>query len=371
MLPSSSKPYVFTPVSGDLVRLSAEIEELSGRSLVGKDMPSPSSQGHAHQDVNALVGVSHVACRICGRRSEVEGEKEEEVVALKGHRGVGGLGKTAEVDVVAIRDPRAPSTATVEDAVRRYKVTRAFSPWTSQEKVYEEQGRHVTDWVWRGFNATLVSFGQQGTGKSYTLFNDSTSLSFPHDRVSGSGANGVDESCGMLVRILSDLFARIDKDQREGDDPRQRYKVGLSCWEILGNKTVDLLKPFSAYGTPGRDSVDNRRPDRESHLESDYVTVGVGSLSEVRASLNHARASSTNWYVDPSTRSLRLLPNRSHAFVRVVVFDSVRRTMAHLHVADLCGSQSLANARKTPSTSIVSEEMASFARHPSAALTFL
>ena len=110
--------------------------------------------------------------------------------------------------------------------------------------------------------------------------------------------------------------------------------------------------------------VDKRRPDRESHLESDYVTVGVGSLSEVRASLNHARASSTNWYVDPSTRSLRLLPNRSHAFVRVVVFDSVRRTMAHLHVVDLCGSQSLANARKSPSTSMVSEELAFFCEAP-------
>ena len=234
MLPSSSKPYVFTPVSGDLVRLSAEIEELSGRSLVGKDMPSPSSQGHAHQDVNALVGVSHVACRICGRRSEVEGEKEEEVVALKGHRGVGGLGKTAEVDVVAIRDPRAPSTATVEDAVRRYKVTRAFSPWTSQEKVYEEQGRHVTDWVWRGFNATLVSFGQQGTGKSYTLFNDSTSLSFPHDRVSGSGANGVDESCGMLVE-----FSRISSLGSTRISGRATTPGKGTKWVCLAGKSLE------------------------------------------------------------------------------------------------------------------------------------
>ena len=63
-----------------------------------------------------------------------------------------------------------PSTALAEDAVRRYKVTRAFSPWTPQERVYEDQGKLVTDWVWRGFNATLVSFGQQGTGKSYTLY---------------------------------------------------------------------------------------------------------------------------------------------------------------------------------------------------------
>ncbi|QDZ22292.1 kinesin-like protein [Chloropicon primus] len=334
---SGGSPYRYTPVTEDLVKLSAEIEKLSGRSLDGNE-----STGAA--DVTALVGVSHVACRICGKREEHEEEKEEEVVALRGQRAmVGGRSgmKAADMDVVAIRDPRAPSTATVEDAVRRYKVTRAFSPWTSQEKVYEDQGRHVADWVWRGFNATLISFGQQGTGKSYTLYNDGVSLSFPQER-SLVGENDVDESCGLLMRILADLFSRMEKERREDGEAESKYAVGLSCWEILGSKTVDLLKPFSAYASPSRSE---RGRERESQ-GSDYGTIGISSLSEARACLNHARASSTNWYVDPTTRSLRTLPNRSHAFVRVVVFDRVRRTMAHLHVVDLCGSQSLATAAR-------------------------
>ena len=356
MQASGGSPYAFTPVTDDLVRLSAEIEKLSGRSLEGKES---SSQSHwePQPDVSALVGVSHVSCRICGKRVESdggEGEQAEEVVALRGQgqSSFGGGGKASDTDVIAIRDPRAPTTATVEDAVRRYKVTRAFSPWTSQEKVYEEQGRHITDWIWRGFNATLVSFGQQGTGKSYTLYNDGISLSFPQD----GGLvreNGMDESCGLLVRILSDLFTRIEEGNMEAGSGQQKYKVGLSCWEILGSKTVDLLKPYSAYASP---SPSERERQRESQDSADYVTIGVENLSEARTCLNHARSSSTNWYVDPGSRSLRTLPNRSHAFVRVVVFDSVRRTLAQLHVVDLCGSQSLGKSffQSPSSTSKVS-----------------
>ena len=336
----AGSPYTYKPVTEDLVRLSAEIESLSGRSLDGQGASAHSHWEEPQPDVSALVGVSHVSCRICGKREDREEEKEE-VVALKGQGqrvlGAGGGGGIAsDMDVIAVRDPRAPSTALAEDAVRRYKVTRAFSPWTPQERVYEDQGKLVTDWVWRGFNATLVSFGQQGTGKSYTLYNDGLSLSFPQDR--GLAAeSGVDESCGLLIRILADLFSRIAKERREDGGGRPKYKVGLSCWEILGNKTVDLLKPFSAYASPSRQ-------DRAAQ-DAEYATIGVEDLSQARACLNHARSSSTNWYVDPATQSLRTLPNRAHAFVRVVVFDVVRRTLAQLHVVDLCGSQSLAKAR--------------------------
>ena len=364
MQTSGSSQYTFTPVTGDLVRLSAELEQLSGsaRDMVGQSLRSQDLQGgrggqqEGYSDVNALVGVSLVACRICGRmEKEEETGKDEEVQAIRGRSGDGvRLGLAASpssaqptgedtLDVVAIRDPRAPRTATPEDAIRRYKVHRALPPWTSQERVYLEQGKAVTDWVWRGFSATLVSFGQQGTGKSYTLYNDAVSLSSGAARSGSSSkpeaASTVDESCGLLVRILHDLFGRIARAEKEREAPGC-YKVGLSCWEILGNKTVDLLKPFHSYGDSSSASHSARDSAKAVLDERDCVTVSISSLSESRAALSHARSSSTNWYVDPATRSLRPLPNRSHAFVRVVVFDSIKRTLASLHVVDLVGSQS-------------------------------
>ena len=252
----AGSPYTYKPVTEDLVRLSAEIESLSGRSLDGQGASAHSHWEEPQPDVSALVGVSHVSCRICGKREDREEEKEE-VVALKGQGqrvlGAGGGGGIAsDMDVIAVRDPRAPSTALAEDAVRRYKVTRAFSPWTPQERVYEDQGKLVTDWVWRGFNATLVSFGQQGTGKSYTLYNDGLSLSFPQDR--GLAAeSGVDEACGLLIRILADLFSRIAKDRRE-DGGGRPFMLGDTRKQDRGpaEALLCLRLPLEAgQGCPG------------------------------------------------------------------------------------------------------------------------
>ena len=161
----------------------------------------------------------------------------------------------------------------------------------------------------------------------------------------------LDESCGLLPRILRELFERIDGSQE--------YAVGISCWEMLCNESVDLLKPFhraqktdespsssfgvsssmSNFASPGLLVEQSPLP----HLPgSGLACIEVRSMEDARAALNHSRAHSANWYVDSKSESFCTLPNRAHAFVRVMLYSKVQRRVSCINVVDLVGSQSLA-----------------------------
>lgn len=68
-----------------------------------------------------------------------------------------------------IRDLRQDSRGS--ENVRKYQVTKAF-PFTSRASdLYQEFGFEICEWIWNGFNASVVTYGQSNTGKTHLLFN--------------------------------------------------------------------------------------------------------------------------------------------------------------------------------------------------------
>ncbi len=77
----------------------------------------------------------------------------------------------------------------------------------------------AAEWVLEGFNATLLAFGQSGTGKSSTLFGPQCNSAEP-----------------ILPAVLHSLFNSCSS---------HNFRVGVSCWEIVQHELADLLADSS------------------------------------------------------------------------------------------------------------------------------
>jgi hypothetical protein len=98
-------------------------------------------------------------------------------------------------------------------------MTRAFSTEASQQELFEGIGRPAVEWLLDGFGAVILAFGQSGTGKSYTLFQQ-------HEGEEG-----------LLFRALTMLFQRIFVSS-----DYSYFTLGISCWDIHKNDVIDLLQ---------------------------------------------------------------------------------------------------------------------------------
>ena len=76
-----------------------------------------------------------------------------------------------------------------------------------------------------GYNCTVFAYGQTGTGKTYTMSGDmSDTLGL------------VSDSAGIIPRVLSSLFSKLDADEGESS-------VKCSFIELYNEELRDLLSP--------------------------------------------------------------------------------------------------------------------------------
>ncbi|KAJ3352849.1 hypothetical protein GGF32_003544 [Allomyces javanicus] len=119
---------------------------------------------------------------------------------------------------VVTTDPDA-SQITIFDNVKKpasFVFDHVFPPATDNRTVYAEVGKPLVEACLRGFNGTLVAYGQTGTGKTTTL----------------------SASDGVIPRALRQLFRAMARDQH-----RFVYKVRLSYMQIYQERIYDLLAP--------------------------------------------------------------------------------------------------------------------------------
>ena len=108
---------------------------------------------------SARVGKSEVWVRVCptdGDGNAIDPSADSVV-------GVDGVH-------VVVRDPREPAEAPTSQSFRRFKVSGSLGNGAEQEDVYARVGPASLQWLADGFNTSFLSFGQVGTGKSYTMF---------------------------------------------------------------------------------------------------------------------------------------------------------------------------------------------------------
>ena len=140
-------------------------------------------------------------------------------------------------DGVAVQDPRtcdaskgsknfplpnfqdAQNATVVEDTLGQV-CARTIRAYINTNSTPHCSVQASANWLLDGFNATLLAFGQSGTGKSSTLFSEGAHAEQP-----------------LLHSMVQQVFAQKLPAGHGG----QTHRIGFSCWEVLHHQVVDLL----------------------------------------------------------------------------------------------------------------------------------
>lgn len=104
----------------------------------------------------------------------------------------------------------------------RFTFDHVYDQFSTQKQVYRTTARPAVLSTLKGYNATILAYGQTGTGKTYTM----------------EGFNN-NESRGIIPRAVEEIFGYIMNNA----NPSARFLVRASYLQIYNDVISDLLKP--------------------------------------------------------------------------------------------------------------------------------
>ena len=250
----------------------------------------------------------------------------------------GGDARVGEIDVVVRVAPNTAKDGNKSVHIRNKKLvvvqdeatdslfetSVALDERATEDDVFDSIGAPCVEWVWDGFNASVIANGESGSGKSFTL---------------------VGNNCGLSGMILASLFHR----RQTYEDPTA-ISIALSAWEIRGNQLIDLL------------SSDNKPPiSSKNHSQFDFSTIHTPDLKVAIDVLRESRKRSVNWHSENDTEP-STLPNRAHGFIRIVLHNSLDMRASTLHIVDCIGDSPVAFKKSDHAYRTVSKQSLSMKR---------
>ena len=106
----------------------------------------------------------------------------------------------------------------------RFTFDHVYGIESTQREVYEISAKSAVKSALQGYNATIMAYGQTGTGKTYTM----------------EGTRHGDER-GIIPRAIEDMFTYIENDMSTSN--QKKYLVRASYLQIYNEVISDLLKP--------------------------------------------------------------------------------------------------------------------------------
>eukprot|EP00339_Tiarina_fusa_P029749 CAMPEP_0117069750 /NCGR_PEP_ID=MMETSP0472-20121206/48950_1 /TAXON_ID=693140 ORGANISM="Tiarina fusus, Strain LIS" /NCGR_SAMPLE_ID=MMETSP0472 /ASSEMBLY_ACC=CAM_ASM_000603 /LENGTH=645 /DNA_ID=CAMNT_0004792471 /DNA_START=354 /DNA_END=2291 /DNA_ORIENTATION=+ len=195
---------------------------------------------------------------------------------------------------------------------RWFELDAVFDGKSTQQDVYQRSGAQnaVCDDIFKGFNCTILAYGQTGAGKTFTMGTAAGSAVGEHD--------------GIIPRATSDLFRMIN-DRCDGN-----ADVELSYMEIYNEEIRDLMDDSSS-GLRIRETLDG-----EVYV-SGLKSQPVKSPEEIGKCMEQA----SQRRMVASTK-MNAVSSRSHAIcvlkIKGVLEDSTKFE-AKLTLVDLAGSE--------------------------------
>ena len=194
--------------------------------------------------------------------------------------------------------------------VHSHYYDQVFDDKSNQEKVYESTASNCLEYLLRGYNSTIIAYGQTGTGKTHTMEGN------PND----------EDKKGLIPRVLKDLFVRTKVP--EGEAP---YKLTASYVQIYNENLNDLFDPASKKNF-------NIREDKYKGIFVENLTEKNLSCPETAFDLFSMGAQTR---VSASTK-MNDLSSRSHAIFIIRMerkIDKDHKIFAKLNLVDLAGSE--------------------------------
>lgn len=141
-----------------------------------------------------------------------------------------------------------------------FNVTHALSERVNQSQVYHQTVSHLMSLFMEGFDASVVSYGQSGTGKTYTLYgrfvdeSEKNSSNFRKNKMNNdeidnnNGYNGESEGVnrkyknflenveeGIVQRCIREIFQQISQHTE------RNYIINIGWVDICGDEITDIL----------------------------------------------------------------------------------------------------------------------------------
>ena len=107
-------------------------------------------------------------------------------------------------------------------ATQRFTFDHVFTEDSTQQEVYSAAAQPAVVSALQGYNATIIAYGQTGTGKTYTM----------------EGVHDDSFHQGVVPRAIRDIFASISADT----GAQNQYLVRVSYLQIYNEVISDLLK---------------------------------------------------------------------------------------------------------------------------------
>ncbi|KAK4746349.1 hypothetical protein SAY87_012661 [Trapa incisa] len=140
-------------------------------------------------------------------------------------------GKCHEIGGIHWLEKVSSDTLLVGD--RRFTFDSVFDSRTSQQAIFQTVGVPLVKDALAGYNASILSYGQIGSGKTYTMWGPPSSMV---EEPSSSG------DLGLVPRIFHFLFSEIQKEEEKACERNQvNYQCRCSFLEIYNENIGDLL----------------------------------------------------------------------------------------------------------------------------------
>jgi hypothetical protein len=113
---------------------------------------------------------------------------------------------------------------------------------TNQEFIYEKAVYPLLNRLFKGYNATVLAYGQTSSGKTYTIGTCYSTLLKSSELLISNEKFSND--IGIIPRVLADLFKQIQSAQEQDDDDEEEttnYEVKVSFVEVYNEEIKDLL----------------------------------------------------------------------------------------------------------------------------------
>lgn len=207
---------------------------------------------------------------------------------------------------------------------KTYTFDRVFGAESDQEMVYEGVAKNLLDEMLQGYNCTVFAYGQTGTGKTYTMSGDISSI--------------ISENAGIIPRTLNDLFKTLST--------KQEYSVKISFIELYNEELRDLL-----ISNEGQTPIENKKVVRifEDPNKKSIIVQGMEEIFIKNAEEGMKLLSNGSYKRQVAATQCNDLSSRSHTVFTITVH--IKETdpitgeeylkIGKLNLVDLAGSENI------------------------------
>ncbi|CAA6659175.1 unnamed protein product [Spirodela intermedia] len=209
---------------------------------------------------------------------------------------------------------------------RSFSFHSVMGPESTQEDVFRLVGLPLVKNSMAGFNTSILSYGETGSGKTYTMWGPLSAM---------LEESSIDTCQGIAPRIFHMLFQEIQKNQESAVDKQLSFQTRCSFLEIYNDQINDLLDT-SQRNLQIRD--DTKNGFYVENLTEEYVTTVQDVTQIIVKGLSSRRVGAT---------SVNSKSSRSHIVLTCVIESWCQGTstkslssskISRISLVDLAGS---------------------------------